>query len=137
MFFAHFCARGLADLSSLVAQVHPVRRGEVHRLRHAVTAAHFGDKGTGVADHELAAPLHRAVNLDAFAAQHLRRDLEGRVGVGKQKTLEAVVERWCISIVSLKTGSESGELKKNNPPLTMMFFSSISSPGVPLACSSV
>lgn len=63
------------DLCGLVAQVHPVRRGKVHRLRHAVTAAHFGDKGTRVADHKLAAPLHRAVNLDAFAAQHLWRDL--------------------------------------------------------------
>lgn len=66
----------MANLRGLVAQFHPVRRGKVHRLRHAVTAAHFGDEGTGVADHELAAPLHRAVNLDAFAAQHLWRDLQ-------------------------------------------------------------
>lgn len=65
-----------------------MRRGEVHRLRHAVTAAHFGDKGTGVADHELAAPLHRAVNLDAFAAQHLWRDL-----TEEEETLETVLER--------------------------------------------
>lgn len=63
------------DLCGLVTQVHPVRCGKVHRLRHAVTAAHFGDEGTRVADHKLAAPLHRAVNLDAFAAQHLWRDL--------------------------------------------------------------
>lgn len=72
-----------ADLCGLVAQVHPVRCGKVHRLRHAVTAAHFRDKGTGVADDKLSAPLDRTVNLDAFAAQHLRRDLEDHGG-GKE-----------------------------------------------------
>lgn len=81
-----WCVATFADLCGLVAQVHPVRRGEVHRLRHAVAAAHLGDECTGVADHELAAPLHRAVNLDASAAQHLWRDLVvggGRWGSGR------------------------------------------------------
>lgn len=63
-------------LSCLVTQVHPVRRGKVHRLRHAVATAHFRDKGTWEADHKLSAPLDRTVNLDTFTAQHLWRDLE-------------------------------------------------------------
>ena len=53
-----------------------MRRGKVHGLRHAVATAHLRDEGTGEADHKLAAPLDRAVNLDTFTAQHLWRDLE-------------------------------------------------------------
>lgn len=52
----------------------------MHRLRHAVATAHFRDKGTGEADHKLAAPLHRTGHLDALAAQHLWRDLGDQQG---------------------------------------------------------
>lgn len=76
-----------ADLCGLVTQVHPVRCGKVHRLWHAVATAHFRDKGTGVADHKLAAPLDRTVNLDAFTAQHLRRDLENQEGGGEENSV--------------------------------------------------
>lgn len=79
-----------ADLCSLVTQIHPVRCGKVHSLWHTVTTAHFRDKGTGVADHKLAAPLDCTVNLDTFAAKHLWRDLENHKGEeGDQEVLHS------------------------------------------------
>ena len=69
-----------AHLSSLVSQVHPLGGSKVHGLRDAVPAAHFGHEGPREADDELAALLHRAVHLDPFAAQELRRDLRGGGG---------------------------------------------------------
>lgn len=90
-------------------------RGKVHRLRHTVTTANLGDEGTGVADHKLSAPLHRTVNLDAFTAQHLRRDL----GEGGNVTIPFSTDERGVTV--------------RPQTLTMMFFSSMSSPGVPLA----
>lgn len=80
-----------ADLCSLVTQIHPVRCGKVHSLWHTVTTAHFRDKGTGVADHKLPAPLDRAVHLDTFTAKHLWRDLEDHKGKkeGEQHVLHS------------------------------------------------
>lgn len=93
-------------------------RGKVHRLRHTVTTANLGDEGTGVADHKLSAPLHRTVNLDAFPAQHLRRDLDHRDEKEGTKRKNSISYR---------------QKRRDGQTLTMMFFSSMSSPGVPLA----
>lgn len=95
-------------------------RGKVHRLRHTVTAANLGDEGTGVADHKLSAPLHRTVNLDAFPAQHLRRDLDHR-------------DRKEGKNVNIPFPRYRKDVRASPQTLTMMFFSSMSSPGVPLA----
>ena len=92
-----FHTNSYADLCSLVTQVHPVRCGKVHRLWHAVATAHFRDEGTGVTDHKLAAALDRTVNFDAFAAQHLWRDL------GEQ---EKSRERQSVTFGNLFFGTE-------------------------------
>lgn len=63
-------------LGSLISQVHPLGGGEVHRLGHAVAAAHSGHKRSREAHHKLTALLDRPVDPDALPGQHLRRDLE-------------------------------------------------------------
>lgn len=100
-----------------------MRCGKVHRLRNTVTTADFGDKGTGVADHKLSTPLDRTVNLDAFAAQHLWRDLKDHWE--RKRYIPAYIFGNVLASEKL--------IYINLQTLTMMFFSNISSPGVPLA----
>lgn len=100
-----------AYLGRLEAHACPLGGGKVHGLRDAVAAAHFGHKGSGEADDELAALLHGPVHLDALFAQHLRGNLGSRSGLRHtlQDTLVATLppplpSRWGTPTPALQAG---------------------------------
>lgn len=105
-----------AYLGRLEAHTCPLGGGEVHGLRDAVAAAHFGHKGSREADDELAALLHGPVHLDPLLAQHLRGDLGREAGL----TRSAGLRSWLAARPPVVRGPTVGPgiFPDTNKPLT-------------------
>lgn len=99
-----------AYLGRLEAHACPLGGGEVHSLRDAVAAAHFGHKGSWEADDELAALLHGPVHLDPLSAQHLRGDLGRQARAERHSLRDCAQPLSCPHCLSPFCGSPSTSL---------------------------